>query len=255
MNKVIMLGAGGSTGVPTAIGYWGQCDPSNPKNLRTRASIYLEVDNVKILIDTSPDLRHQMLRHNIDDFDAVLFTHDHADHSHGIDELKSIFQKHDKQRLPIYGSHATIDSLKARFAYLFSQSDDSPYLSILEPYIIDGNFKVKDIEIISFPQIHGRHMISTGFRFKNFAYSTDFSDLTPEAISQLQGLDTWIVDCLSLYTPPTHQNLAQSLTWIETLKPKHAILTHMGPTLDYQAVSAMIPENVEPGYDGLTIQF
>lgn len=248
-----MLGVGGSTGVPTALGFWGQCDPDNPKNIRTRASIYLEIDGIKILVDTSPDLRRQMLRHGINDFDAVFFTHDHADHTHGIDELKLIFLKHDKQRIPIYSSESTLKSLKKRFFYLFTQPENSPYKSILEPYVIDREFKVNHLDFISFPQIHGQNMISTGFRYKDFAYSTDFSDLTPEAIDQLQGLDTWIVDCLSLYTPPTHLNLEQSLKWIEILKPKRAILTHMGPTLDYQTLRDMIPDHVEPGYDGLTI--
>ena len=259
MNKVTMLGTGGSTGVPTAIGFWGQCDPNNFKNHRTRASIFLELGSVKILIDTSPDLRQQMLRHHITNFDAVLFTHDHADHSHGIDELKSIFFKHNKQRLPVYGSEATLKSLTSRFHYLFSQPEGSPYMCVLEPSVITGHFKVENraksesVNIISFPQIHGNNMTSTGFRFQNFAYSTDFCDLTPEAIDQLQGLDTWIVDCLSLHTPPTHLNLQQSLKWIEQLKPKRAILTHMGPTLDYHTVKQMTPHHVEPGYDGLII--
>ena len=255
MNKVIILGAGGSAGVPTALNFWGQCDPENPKNRRTRASIYIEINKLKILIDTSPDLRHQMLTQGIEDLNAVFFTHAHADHTHGIDELKSIFYKHNNQKIPIYGSSETLIDLKRRFDYMFHESEDSPYRALLEPYEIEGQFSVQGIEFTCFPQIHGNNVISTGFRIQNIAYCTDFYDLPPETIDQLQGLDVLIIDCLSLKTPPTHLNLNQSLQWISKLKPKRAILTHMGPTLDYETVRQMVPGHVEPGYDGLTILF
>ena len=254
-NKLIILGCGPSGGVPTLTRYWGQCDPQNPKNFRTRASAYVEADGVKLLIDTSPDLRQQFLKNNLSQIDAVLYTHAHADHTHGIDELRALFFQRKDEKIPIYGTQETLKSLVDRFSYLFQHKASSIYPQVVEPYPIEGAFSVKGLEIRSFAQNHGAEEISTGFRIGNMAYSTDFKDLDEAALSCLKNLDLWVVDCLSLDPRPTHLHLEKALEWIRHVKPRRAILTHMNGTLDYEKTLKILPPSVVPAYDGMTVFF
>jgi phosphoribosyl 1,2-cyclic phosphate phosphodiesterase len=254
-NKLIILGCGASAGVPAANNYWGACDPSDPRNFRTRSSAYVEIRGTKILIDTSPDLRLQMLKNQIIDIDAVLYTHAHADHTHGIDELRMLFFHKGKKKIPIYGAEKTVHDLQRTFSYLFHQGVLEIYPAVLEPNIIEGKFTIGDTEIVSFPQRHGKDGLSTGFRIGNMAYSTDFSNLDEQALHCLQGIHLWIIDCLSIDPRPTHLSLQEALGWIEKVQPKKAILTHMNTTLDYKKTLESLPSHIEPAYDGLTVYF
>lgn len=254
-NKLIILGCGASAGVPTANNYWGACDPADPRNFRTRCSAYLEISGAKILIDTSPDLRIQMLKNQIVEIDGVLYTHSHADHTHGIDELRALFFQKDRKRIPIYGVEKTIHELQKNFSYLFHQGALEIYPQVLEPNIIEGECYIGEAAVLSFSQIHGKDGFSTGFRIGNIAYSTDFSSLDEKALHCLQGVHLWIIDCLGIDPRPTHLNLEEALGWIEKIQPERAILTHMNTTLDYKKTLESLPPHIEPAYDGLTVYF
>ncbi|MBN9343332.1 MAG: hypothetical protein BGO76_05760 [Caedibacter sp. 38-128] len=257
-NKVIILGCGPSGGVPLigpqSGGFWGTCDPTNPKNRRMRASIYVEYEGKKLLVDTSPDLRQQFLTFGLRDIDAVLYTHEHADHTHGIDELRSLFFARKERTIPVYGSEETLQKLKESFSYLFKGGDHFIYPKILESYVISNTFLVQGTPISSFVQIHGIGT-SLGYRFGNVAYSTDVTDFDEHAQECLKGLDVWIIDCLSRELKPSHLHLEAALEWIEKMKPKRAILTHMNPSLDYEMLKKELPPYIEPAYDGMVIEF
>lgn len=253
--EITILGCGASAGLPIIGtpeigGFWGDCDPNNPKNRRTRSSILIEDEGRRILIDTSPDLRAQVLANEIVDVEAILYTHDHADHTHGIDELRTLFHV-TKRSSPyrIYGTSETIKDLKRRFTYLFEGSPAILSANEITPY---EEFQVEGLKVLPFPQTHGP-WTSTGFRYKGVAYSTDVKDLEAQAFACLQGLDLWIVDCLSRTPAPTHTHLAQTLDWIERIKPKQAILTHMNYTLDYEKLRKELPPHIKPAYDGLQL--
>ncbi len=252
--KVTILGCGGSGGVPLITGAWGECDPANPKNRRLRASIAVEHKGTTLIIDTSPDLRAQCLAADIRHVDAVLYTHDHADHTHGIDDLRTFVQVQQKP-LPMYGDAPTLAFLKKRFGYIFDVGSDQPniYKTVAIPHLIEGNFQIGEIEIQPFTQGHGGRT-SLGYRFGKIAYSTDVVELDETAFKALEGIEVWIVDCIALDPRPSHSHLAQTLEWIERVKPKRAYLTHMSPLLDYDKLMAMLPEGVEPAYDGLVIK-
>jgi len=257
-NKLIILGCGPSGGLPLigpqSGGFWGVCDSMNPKNRRMRASIYVEYEGKKILVDTSPDFRQQFLTFGLNDIDAVLYTHEHADHTHGIDELRSLFFARKERIIPIYGDQETIQKLKERFAYLFEGGDHFIYPKILESQIISNAFLVQEACIISFHQTHGVGT-SLGYRFGNMAYSTDVTDFDDHAQECLKGLDIWVIDCLSREPKPSHLHLEDSLKWIEKMKPKKAILTHMNASLDYETLKKELPPHIEPAYDGMMIEF
>lgn len=252
--RVKILGCGASGGVPLITGSWGACNPDNPKNRRTRASIAVETQETVLLVDTSPDLREQCLKAGIHKIDGVLYTHDHADHTHGIDDLKPFLHMYEKP-MNIYGDKETIDLLKTRFGYAFPQETLVPdiYRSFVSPHIIEGPFRIGDINISPFVQDHG-HTTSMGYRFDKIAYSTDVVTLDDNAFATLEGIDTWIVDCITLDKRGTHSHLAQTLTWIERVKPRQAYLTHMSSLLDYEKLLALLPQGVEPAYDGLIIE-
>lgn len=254
--KIKILGCGPSGGVPyvgRCGGEWGNCDFRNKKNRRLRASILITFNGGRnFLIDTSPDLREQLLSHSIIDIDAVLYTHDHADHTHGIDELRSLYFARKGPLIPIYGLQETLLSLQERFSYLF-QPHSPVYPRILEPHIIDeGCFKIGDEEGSLFLQQHGP-TLSAGYRFGSFAYSTDFNALDPKALECLKGLDCWVVDCLAMEPRKTHNHLDLCLEWINKVQPKRAILTHMNASLDYDALVKQLPAHIEPAYDGMVI--
>jgi phosphoribosyl 1,2-cyclic phosphate phosphodiesterase len=252
--RVTILGCGASGGVPIATGSWGACNPLNPRNYRTRASIAVATSETTLLVDTSPDLREQCLREGIQKIDGVLYTHDHADHTHGIDDLKPFWYGHDKIPIDVYGNQETIAFLRARFGYAFPQRNPTPeiYRPFAMPHVIDGPFMIGDIPISPFVQDHG-YSTSMGYRFDKVAYSTDVVALDEKAFAVLEGIETWIVDCIALDQRPSHSHLAQTLAWIERVKPRQAYLTHMSSLLDYDALLSMLPKGVEPAYDGLVI--
>lgn len=261
--RLTILGCGSSGGVPRIGPMWGKCDPDNPRNRRRRCSLLVEqfTRNGKTvaLVDTSPDLREQLLSVRADHLDGVLFTHDHADHTHGIDDLRMVAYAM-KRRIDCHFDTETRASLVSRFAYCFAQQPGSEYQPILtahdipmdDPVRIEGSGGA--LSITPIPQRHG-DIASLGFRIANAAYSPDISGLPDTSIALLEGLDLWIVDALR-YTPhPSHFSVKQALAWIEKLKPKRAILTHMTTDLDYDTLRRDLPVNVEPAYDGLTIEF
>lgn len=249
--KITILGCGTSTGVPKIGGKWGVCDPENPKNRRRRSSIFIEEQDTKILIDTTPDLREQCLAANIDHIDGVLYTHDHADHTHGIDDLRAI--KHImKRRVEAYGNAQTMSALKHRFEYIFTGKNGYP--AILNSNVIgDGEFKIGSLPVQPFDLIHG-NSITLGFRCDKMAYTTDLNAIPDESEVHLHGLDLWIVDCLRPEPHPTHSHLEQTLSWIEKFKPKRAILTHMTWDLDYAELKKSLPDHIEPAFDGMVIR-
>lgn len=256
--KVTVLGCGGSGGVPLAGrapgGTWGNADPSNPKNRRSRVSVLVEQGDTRILIDCSPDLRRQILDNDITALDAVLFTHAHADHCHGLDELRGLVYSRGAP-LDAYMDARTRALLTARFDYAFvsSQDPDSLYPPLMRDRVIDGPFAVGPIAVRSFVQNHGPD-VSLGFRLGDFAYSTDVKALDEAAFAVLDGVKLWVVDCLRDDPHPTHSHTAQTLEWIARVKPARAILTHMNEKLDYDELAARCPAGVEPGYDGLVIE-
>jgi len=257
--RVTILGCGSSGGVPVANGtpggYWGVCDPDEPRNRRRRASILVEQAGTSILIDTSPDLRRQILDNGIAALDAVLFTHAHADHCHGIDELRPLVHTRGAP-LDAYMDRRTHDRLTTRFGYIFASSRDpqSFYRPLLVDRIIEGPFRIGAIEIVPFVQGHGSSETSLGFRFGPVAYSTDVVSLDEAAFAALAGVEVWIVDCLREAAHPTHSHLSRTLAWIERVQPRHAVLTHMSHEADYQTLRRKCPPGVEPGYDGMVIE-
>jgi phosphoribosyl 1,2-cyclic phosphate phosphodiesterase len=255
--KVTVLGCGGSGGVPLADGNWGLCKPGNPKNRRRRVSVLVETPAASILVDTSPDLRDQLLAARAQRIDAVLYTHDHADHSHGIDDLRAFVLGRNGARIPTYGAADTLAVLRERFTYLFEQVREGSsmlYRPSLEARELAGPFSLNGVPVVPFEQDHGHGTRSIGYRIGRMAYSTDVVGLSDAAFEVLAGLDLWIVDCLRYEPHPTHSHFEQTLSWVARAKPKRTILTHLNHTLDYDELAARCPPGVEPGYDGLTVE-
>lgn len=253
--KVTVLGCGSSSGVPMIGNEWGVCDPDNPKNRRRRPSILVEKGDVAILVDTSPDLRQQSLDAGIERLDAVLYTHEHADHINGIDEIR-VIRRLTGNNIAAYGAPDVLAALTRRFGYLFSghAAEGNLYRPVLDPIPFTGPFRVGDIDVVPFEQDHGI-CISHGFRFGNFAYSTDVVELSDQAFATLEGVTTWIVDCLRNGKPhPTHANLEKTLQWIDRLGPERAVLTHMNHQADYEELCRVLPDGVEPAYDGMVLE-
>lgn len=249
-----MLGCGTSSGVPRIGNNWGACDPTEPKNRRRRVSILVEHHDVRLLVDTGPDFREQMLAANVDRLDAILFTHDHADHTHGIDDVRQIFHAMGRP-VDCYAHPATWARLRRRFDYVFEGRDGYPPTCVA--HAMPEQLTFGELTVSWFPQIHG-DIKSAGFRFdaagRAIAYSTDVNDLPPEADAALQGLDVWIVDALRRHPHPTHSHLERTLGWIERHRPKRAVLTHMDQSMDYAMLAAELPAGVEPGYDMLVME-
>lgn len=247
--KAVILGCGTSSGVPRVGNHWGACDPENPKNRRRRSSILVEHAGTRILIDTSPDLREQLLDAEIDRVDAVFYTHDHADHTHGIDDLRHLAYAADG-RIPVYADAATLAVLMKRFDYVFISQ--SGYPAICDAHEITGPTTVRGLEVTPFGQRHGG-VDTLGFRIGGLAYSTDLNGLPEASFAALADLDVWIVDALRYKPHPTHTHLEQTLSWIERVKPRRAILTHMTWDMDYETLKHELPDRVEPAYDGMVI--
>ena len=260
--RFTILGCGSSMGVPRVALGWGDCDPNNPKNRRRRCSLLVERTNAdgqrtRVLIDCTPDLRLQLLDANIDWLDAVLITHEHADHTHGVDDLRPLFI-HKRRRIDVYLDEPTSRSMHARFGYCFVTPPGSNYPPILtEHRLISGQAVTihgqgGPIEALPVLQDHG-DIPSLGFRFGNVAYSADIKSLPDQSLAAMAGLDIWIVDALRRHPHPSHFHLDQALEWIARVKPKRAILTNMHSDMDYAALRASLPPHIEPAFDGMTL--
>jgi len=253
---VTMLGCGPSWGVPLIGGEWGACDPANPKNRRRRVSLLVEANGGTLLVDTSPDMREQLLDAGVCSIDAVLYTHSHADHTHGIDDLRSV-NRLMRKPLPVFATARTLEEIRGRFGYVFQPlrhgAKGGFYKPVLEPVEITGPFEAAGIAVTPFEQDHG-FSPTLGFRFGRVAYSTDVIRLDERAFAALAGVEVWIVDCIRRDPHVTHSHLAQTLDWIARVRPRRAILTHMDQSLDYATLRASLPQDVEPGYDGLSFE-
>jgi phosphoribosyl 1,2-cyclic phosphate phosphodiesterase len=261
--RLTILGCGSSGGVPRIGPNWGACDPANPKNRRRRCAVLVERSGpngrTAVLIDTPPDLREQLLDIRLSALDGVIYTHDHADHTHGIDDLRMVAYAM-KRRITCHMDAVTKAALEARFAYCFKAQEGSSYPPILTtadiippaPIVIEGGGGA--ITAMPIPQRHG-DIDSLGFRFGNVAYSPDISAFIDGSERMLEGLDVWIVDALRHTPHPSHFHVKRALDWIERLKPKRAILTHMTTDLDYDTLRRDLPPGVEPAFDGLVLDF
>ena len=255
-----ILGCGSSMGVPRVALGWGECDPNDPRNQRRRCSLLVERrhghHHTRVLVDCSPDLRMQLLDAEVDWVDGVLITHEHADHTHGIDDLRPMFVKK-RHRVPVYMDEPTSRAMHARFAYCFMTPPGSEYPPILAEHRLEPGRKVTiegqggPIEVTPVLQEHG-DIPSLGFRFGNVAYSCDIKGLPSESLPAMAGLDIWIVDALRRTPHPSHMNVEEALEWIARVKPKRAILTNLHSDLDFEALRKSLPANVEPAFDRMT---
>ncbi len=256
-----ILGCGSSGGVPRVAQGWGACDPANPRNLRRRCSVLIgragAGGKTRALIDTSPDLRWQLIDAGVDSLDGVLMTHAHADHTHGIDDLRPLVIEM-RKRIVIHMDLATSAEVRAKFGYAFRTPTGSSYPPILseqrlnagEPCVIAG--PGGSIEATPFDLTHGE-ITALGFRVGGLAYSPDVSDIPEASLTYLEGLDVWIVDALRYARHPSHFSLAETLDWIERLRPRRAILTNLHTDLDYETLRRSLPPNVVPAYDGMKV--
>jgi phosphoribosyl 1,2-cyclic phosphate phosphodiesterase len=261
--RLTLLGTGSSGGVPRVGGDWGACDPAEPRNRRTRCSALVEQwttgsHATTVLIDTSPDLREQLLATGTTHLDAVVYTHDHADQAHGIDDVRALAIRQRKQ-IPVYFDAATQASLASRFSYIFRGAGGYPPILDIQPVVTPyERFQVPGpggpVEFLPVDMEHGR-IRCLGFRMGDVAYCNDVNGLPQRTMDTLAGLDTLIVDALR-YTPhPSHAHLELTLAWIAALKPRRAILTNLHVDLDYRTLQTELPEGVEPAYDGMQIEF
>lgn len=251
--KVTILGCGTSSGVPRVDGNWGSCDPNEPRNRRRRVSILVEHDGTRILVDTSPDLREQLLAEGGGRPSAVIWTHEHADHCHGLDDLRP-FYFYGKDPIPGFARTRAKGELELRFAFAFAGHQGyPPYLTCSD---LKGDADIGGIRVRAVDLPHGQ-ITSAGLRFdaggKSICYFTDFNEMPNEAAVLARGVDLWIVDAVRHTPHPTHPHLAQTLGWVDQLQPKRAVLTHMDQTMDYRSLLALLPERVEPGYDGMAV--
>lgn len=251
--KVRILGCGTSSGVPRVGNDWGACNPNEPKNRRRRVSIVVEHEGTRILVDTGPDLREQLLDADISDVTAVVWTHDHADHCHGIDDLRQLFHARGE---PVngYARPETLETLLARFAYIFEGRGGYPPVAAANPLL--DEIEIGSIRIRAVDQPHGG-VLSAGLRFdaggRSLVYATDFHHLTREMLELYRNTNLWIVDALRRHPHPSHGHLSQVLGWIDVVRPERSILTHMDHSMDYAGLLAELPAGVEPGFDGLEI--
>ncbi|MDB5725362.1 MAG: Beta-lactamase [Novosphingobium sp.] len=253
--KLIMLGSGTSTGVPRIGNDWGDCDPNEPKNRRTRVSIVVEsAAGSRLLIDTSTDLRAQLLHRDIDKVDAVFWTHDHADHCHGIDDLRPMRYGRGGP-LPGYAAEETVRRLRHRFDYVFAGQFGYPTIVSIEPL---DRLKICQGFGVGWCQMPHGHAQSTAYRFdadgKSIGYATDFSEITREMVDLFMDTDLLVIDCLRRDPHPTHANLGMALEFAEATRARQAVLTHLDKSLDYATLSAEVPSHVLVGYDGLEVE-
>lgn len=252
--KLTILGCGTSSGVPRIGNDWGDCDPNEPKNRRSRVSIIVESATTRILVDTSPDLRAQFLACDIDYIDNVIWTHDHADHCHGIDDLRQVFHKK-REAIPAYARPFALESLKLRFAYAFD--GHKYYPSICEGRPLETEASIGDIIVKTVDQPHGG-ITSAGLRFehagKSICYATDFGEVTEDMRNNFKDSDILVVDALREKPHPTHAHLGMTLDLIAGVKPGLSLLTHMDKSMDYKRLCSILPEDIRPAYDGFVIE-
>jgi phosphoribosyl 1,2-cyclic phosphate phosphodiesterase len=256
-----ILGCGSSAGVPRPALGWGACDPANPKNRRRRCSIMAERATghgmTRIVIDTSPDLREQLIDSNVDHIDAVFLTHEHADQTHGIDDLRSVVL-HQRRRIPVYFNQSTAKDIMARFSYCFVAPEGSDYPPILTRHSIEAGEareiigKGGAVTLSAFLVQHG-NIPALGYRIADAAYTPDLNDIPEASWPALQNLDLWIVDGLRYTGHPSHFSVADALSWIERFKPKRAVITNMHSDLDYEVLRQRLPTGVIPAYDGMQL--
>lgn len=261
---ITLLGSGCSTGVPKLDGNWGKCNPDNPKNYRTRCGAWVEIGDasdldayLSLLIDTTTDLREQALREKIRHVHGVLYTHDHADQTHGIDDLRSFSYK--DGNIQAFMNTACFKSLTEKFHYIFYGKNSYP--AICDPHLIDDqyrniSFKNNDLDVTvnAIRQFHGS-LETAGFRIGNMAYSGDVSEIPQESLDRLKSLKVWIVDCLRFSPHPSHAHYERVLEWVSILRPEKTILTNMHSDMDYDHLCSIVPENITVGFDGLKLEF
>ncbi|CAH1661959.1 Metal-dependent hydrolases of the beta-lactamase superfamily I; PhnP protein [Hyphomicrobiales bacterium] len=260
-TTVTVLGCGSSGGVPRVGGGWGACDPGEPRNRRRRCSVLIErrgsAGTTRVLIDTSPDLREQLLSADVDHLDGVLYTHQHADHTHGIDDLRPLSLRM-RRPINVYANRATGEFLRETFGYCFATPLDSEY----PPFLIEHSLEAGRATVIEgpggaitampFSMQHGR-LEAYGFRIGNFAYATDINHMPEASVAYVMGLDVLILDALR-YTPhATHFSVSEALALIDRVTPRQAFLTNLHNDLDYGKLSCELPAGIEPAYDGLSI--
>jgi phosphoribosyl 1,2-cyclic phosphate phosphodiesterase len=258
--EVRILGCGSSGGVPRlggedGAGYWGACDPANPKNRRSRCSILVKQGEAQLLVDTSPDLREQLLAARVKKLDGLLVTHDHADQLHGLDDLRVLYLLN-KQRIGLWSDAAGLRGVRSKFSYVFETPQGSEYPPICDAHEIPepfGDFAIAGIPVRAFGVGHGR-IRSLGFRFGPIAYCPDADALDEAAFAALEGVECWIVDALRHTPHPSHAHVERTLEWIARVKPRRAVLTNMHVDLDYEALKAALPAGVEPAYDGMILR-
>jgi phosphoribosyl 1,2-cyclic phosphate phosphodiesterase len=258
-----VMGCGSSGGVPRIGGHWGVCDPDNPKNRRSRCSLLVEGWTegsdlpTRIVVDTGCDLREQLLRAEVDRVEAVLYTHEHADHTHGIDDLR-VLALNNRRRVDVYFTVEAANRIVPSFAYCFTAPPGSGYPPILNQHLIEAGEPLVvegpggSITVLPFEQQHG-DITSLGFRIGGFAYSCDLSGIPEQSRDAVSGLDTWILDALRPAPHPSHLSLSEALDLIEQMRPRHAVLTNLHIDLDYAQTDAMTPDHVRPAFDGLQI--
>src|SRR6202048_3609657 len=256
-----IVGCGPSGGVPHPALGWGACDPGNPKNRRRRCSLLAErtSDNgvTRIVIDTAPDLREQLIDADVDHIDAVFLTHEHADQTHGIDDLRS-FVLHQRKRIPVYLNQSTADQILLRFAYCFVSPPESDYPPILNSQLIEAGQsrtsvgKGVPVWLAAFILRHG-NIPSLGYRLGDAAYTPDVNDIPRESWPHLENLDLWIIDGLRYAGHPSHFSVKDALSWIDRFKPRRAVITNMHSDLDYEVLRQSLPPGVIPAYDGMRL--
>jgi phosphoribosyl 1,2-cyclic phosphate phosphodiesterase len=254
--KVTILGSGASGGVPLIGNNWGACDPNEPKNRRRRCSILVQSAETTLLVDASPDCRAQLLDAGVDRLDAVIFTHAHADHIHGIDDLRWVNVAMEAV-IPAYGSEITLEQINTRFGYVFAPLDEKKsrnyfYKPCLDPIPVHDFVRIGDIDVRFFAQDHG-FSNTLGLRIGNFGYSVDVVELDEKAFNALEGVEVWVVGCLGPKPHPTHAHVDKVIEWARRLQPKQTWLTHMSHMLDYGEMEDMLPDGLNAAYDGLAV--
>lgn len=256
-----ILGCGSSAGVPRPALGWGACDPNNPRNRRRRCSLMAERSTghgtTRIIIDTSPDLREQLIDAKVDHIDAVFLTHEHADQTHGIDDLRSMVL-HMRHRIPVYFNQSTAKDIMARFSYCFISPEGSDYPPILDRHSIEAGEsrtirgRGGEVKMTAFILQHGS-IPALGYRIGDAAYTPDVKDIPPESWDALENLDLWIIDGLRYTRHPSHFSVDEALAWIERFKPRRAVVTNMTADVDYEALRRKLPPHVVPAYDGMRL--
>lgn len=255
--KVTILGCGSSTGTPSIEGGWGACDPEEPRNRRTRPSILIDWRDTRILVDTAPDLRQQFLREEIHHLDAVIVTHAHADHLHGIDDLRGVNRRMNAP-IPLWCDQATLDTIEERFGYVLTPLPEEAtvfYKPVLLPHLFYDcePFRIGPVEIVPCKQDHG-YSNTHGLRLGKFAYCTDLVGMPDESLAMLEGVETLLVGAFHWKPHPTHLHVDGALELIEKVGATRAVITHMSPNIDYRELTDYLPQGVAAAYDGMVIQ-